>query len=84
MNLFSFNGYWITAGSSANLFDPSPLSRAGGDTPQIIAHFITNALNNADGSPTVLAPEMNANGASGALTLLAGAMFVLLGRRRAS
>jgi hypothetical protein len=81
MNLYSFNGYWITNGSSDNLFDPSPLSRAGGDTPQIIAHYITNALNEAETAPRIQAPEMNATGATGALTLLAGVLFVLLGPR---
>jgi hypothetical protein len=83
MDLEAFNNYWILSGSSASLFVTSPTGVDGIDTPQIDAHYITNQLNNAEGNPTVKAPEMNVGGATGAFTLLFGAMLVLLGRRPA-
>ena len=80
--LEAFNNYWILSGPNADLFTTSPLGVYGIDTPQIDAHYIANALNESEQTRHVQAPEMNANGGTGALTLLAGAILVLLGRRR--
>ena len=80
-DLEDFNNYWILSGPSASLFTTSALGPGGDDTPQITAHYITNQLSNAESGQTFQAPEMNANGAAGALTLLVGAVLVLRGRR---
>jgi hypothetical protein len=81
--LNDFNIYWYASGPNANLFDPLGDSKAtGGDTPPVIADYIVDDLYNAENPPRVQAPEMNTNGATGALTLLAGLVLVLLGRRK--
>jgi hypothetical protein len=86
IDLDAFNNYWILSGPSASLFTTSALGTGAAgmsDTPQITAHYITNAISNAESEQQFKAPEMNANGTAGALTLLAGAVLVLLGRRPA-
>lgn len=76
-NLSVFNQYWTYWGANASLFG----QQTNIDAPPVTASYIYGDIVNAEAQQQVKAPEMNANGAAGALTLLFGAMFVLLGRR---
>jgi hypothetical protein len=78
-DLLEFNNYWVLSGPSASLFS---YGFGNADGPVITSSYIVNNIDNAEYSQ-IKAPEMSANGATGALTLLVGAVLVMRGRRPA-
>jgi hypothetical protein len=79
-DLLEFNNYWVLSGPSASLFS---YGFGNADGPVITSSYIVNNIDNAEYSQQIKAPEMSANGATGALTLLVGAVLVMRGRRPA-
>jgi hypothetical protein len=79
-DLLEFNNYWVLSGPSASLFS---YGFGNADGPVITSSYIINNIDNAEYSQPIKAPEMSANGATGALTLLVGAVLVMRGRRPA-
>lgn len=79
--VYIFNNYWLFAGPKASIFPPSNDETYIDDPPITASYIYGDIVNYEFSQQQIKAPEMNADGAAGALTLLFGAMFVLLGRR---
>jgi|HubBroStandDraft_2_1064218.scaffolds.fasta_scaffold16883_3 hypothetical protein len=82
-DLQDFDYYWVSNGSYASLFDPSPLGKYGPyDTPIISASYIINSTSNAETLWALKAPEIDPASVASGFTLLLGSLLVLRGRRR--